>query len=62
MYKRQVRERVRAEAARAVTLQRQLDEQREAAERQARRTVIRQGQICLLYTSDAADDGSLVEI
>ncbi|MBF4599975.1 AAA family ATPase [Frigoribacterium sp. VKM Ac-1396] len=39
-----VRERVRAEIARAETLQRQLDEQRAAAELQARRTVVRQRQ------------------
>ncbi|MBD8584841.1 AAA family ATPase [Frigoribacterium sp. CFBP 8766] len=37
-----VRERVRAEAARAVDLQRQLDEQRAAADEHARRTVVRQ--------------------
>ena len=39
-----VRERVRAEMARAEALQRQLDEQRAAAELQARRTVVRQRQ------------------
>jgi len=37
-----VRERVRAEAARAVDLKRQLDEQRAAADEHARRTVVRQ--------------------
>ncbi|WP_209560490.1 chromosome segregation protein SMC [Frigoribacterium sp. PvP032] len=37
-----IRERVRAEAARAVDLQRQLDEQRAAADEHARRTVVRQ--------------------
>ena len=37
-----VRERVRAEEARAVDLQRQLDEQRAAADEHARRTVLRQ--------------------
>jgi chromosome segregation protein len=37
-----VRERVRAEAARAVDLQRRLDEQRAAADEHARRTVVRQ--------------------
>ncbi|TWX40366.1 AAA family ATPase [Frigoribacterium sp. ACAM 257] len=37
-----IRERVRAEAARAVDLQRQLDEQRAAADDHARRTVVRQ--------------------
>jgi len=40
-----VRERVRAEAARAVDLQRQLDEQRAAADEHARRTVVRQREI-----------------
>jgi len=39
-----VRERVRAEVARAEALQRQLDEQRAAAEQQARQTVVRQRQ------------------
>jgi chromosome segregation protein len=37
-----IRERVRAEAARAVDLQRQLDEQRAAADAHARRTIVRQ--------------------
>jgi len=40
-----VRERVRAETARAASLRRQLDEQRAEAERQARRTVVRQRQM-----------------
>jgi chromosome segregation protein len=40
-----VRERVRAETARAETLERQLDEQRHEAERQARRAVVRQRQM-----------------
>ncbi|KQO82545.1 chromosome segregation protein SMC [Frigoribacterium sp. Leaf263] len=40
-----VRERVRAETARAGTLQRQLDEQRLEAERTARRAVVRQRQM-----------------
>ncbi|AMM21276.1 chromosome segregation protein SMC [Frondihabitans sp. PAMC 28766] len=40
-----IRERVRAESSRAKDLQRQLDEQRAAAEEQARQTVIRQRQM-----------------